>query len=150
MSRRTKISGLLLRELRKEAELTQHDLAARVGINRETVSATGNDKRETIKAIGAGVISKWHIICTRRASAATRNKLFGHLVKYFGFSEQHVIDMAKDIAKLDKQNQPPSLMSLKLYLLIHCIISTTHFFISLLLFLPFYFICLVIIQNILI
>ncbi|WP_293747090.1 helix-turn-helix transcriptional regulator [uncultured Paraglaciecola sp.] len=104
MSRRTKISGLLLRELRKEAELTQHDLAARIGISRETVSAIENDKRETIEAIGAEVISKWHMICAQRASSATRNKFFGHVMKYFGFSDQHLVNMAKDITESEKQD----------------------------------------------
>ena len=104
MSRRTKISGLLLRELRKEAELTQSDLAARIGISRETVSAIENDKRETIEAIGAEVISKWHMICAQRASAATRNKFFEHVMKYFGFSDQHLVNMAKDITKPDEQD----------------------------------------------
>lgn len=99
MSRRTKISGLLLRELRKEADLTQQDLATRIGISRETVSAIENDKRETIEAIGAEVISKWHIICAQRASAATRNKFFQHVMQYFGFSDQHLVNTTKEIAK---------------------------------------------------
>jgi len=104
MSRRTKISGLLLRELRKEAELTQHDLAARIGISRETVSAIENDKRESIQALGAEVISKWHIICAQRASAATRNKFFEHVMKYFGFSDQHLANRAKEITKPNSQD----------------------------------------------
>lgn len=102
MSRRTKISGLLLRELRKEADLTQQDLAARIGISRETVSAIENDKRETIEALGAEVISKWHMICAQRASAATRNKFFQHVMQYFGFSDQHLASMAKDSNKTDE------------------------------------------------
>jgi DNA-binding XRE family transcriptional regulator len=104
MSRRTKISGPLLRELRKEAELTQHDLAARIGISRETVSAIENDKPETIEAIGAEVISKWHIICAQRASAATRNKFFDHVMKYFGFSDQHLTNFSDELSKSDKQD----------------------------------------------
>jgi|TARA_B110000238_G_C15911288_1_gene346391 HTH-type transcriptional regulator/antitoxin HipB len=104
MSRRTKISGLLLRELRKEAQFTQHDLAARIGISRETVSAIENDKRETIEAIGAEVISKWHMICGQGASTATRNKFFEHVMKYFGFSDQHLVNMAKDLTESDKQD----------------------------------------------
>lgn len=104
MSRRTKISGVLLRELRKEASLTQVDLAMRIGISRETVSAIENDKRESIEAIGAEVISKWHMICGQRASATTNNKFFEHVMKYFGFSEQHLVNMANDITKSDKQD----------------------------------------------
>lgn len=104
MSRRTKISGLLLRELRKEADLTQHDLAARIGISRETVSAIENDKRETIEAIGVEVISKWHMICAQRASTATRNKFFEHVMNYFGFSDQHLANMAKDTTKPKDQD----------------------------------------------
>ncbi|MBL4630324.1 MAG: helix-turn-helix transcriptional regulator [Paraglaciecola sp.] len=97
MSRRTKISGLLLRELRRETGLTQYDLATRIGISRETVSAIENDKRETIEAIGAEVISKWHMICAQSASADTRNKFFEHVMKYFGFSDQHLVNRARDI-----------------------------------------------------
>jgi DNA-binding XRE family transcriptional regulator len=99
MSRRTKISGPLLRELRKEAQLTQNELAVRIGISRETVSAIENDKRETIEAIGAEVISKWHMICAQSASSATCNKFFQHVMQYFGFSQQHLADMAKDVNK---------------------------------------------------
>ncbi len=99
MSRRTKISGDLLRELRKEAQLTQADIAARIGISRETVSAIENDKRETIEALGAEVISKWHMICAQRASDNTRNKFFQHVMQYFGFSDQHLVNMAKHVAK---------------------------------------------------
>lgn len=103
MSRRTKISGPLLRELRKEAELTQEQLALRVGISRETVSAIENDKRETIEAIGAEVVSKWHMVCAQRASAATQHKFFQHVIKYFGFSEQNVFNMADSLSKSKEQ-----------------------------------------------
>ncbi|MGS2719452.1 helix-turn-helix domain-containing protein [Paraglaciecola aestuariivivens] len=99
MSRRTKISGHLLRELRKEADLTQADLATRIGISRETVSAIENDKRETIEALGAEVISKWHMICAQSASAATRHKFFQHVMQYFGFSDMQVMNLSKAPAK---------------------------------------------------
>ncbi|MFT6993175.1 MAG: hypothetical protein ACJASL_005177 [Paraglaciecola sp.] len=54
--------------------------------------------------MGAEVISKWHMICAQSASAATRNKFFEHVMKYFGFSDQHVVNMAKDITESDKQD----------------------------------------------
>ena len=104
MARRTKVSGALLRTMRKEAGLTQDQLRIRLGISRETVSAIENEKCETINSIEVEVVSKWHIVCKQRVSSDTETEFFGHLMKYFGFSEQNLINMAKKLSGSNKQD----------------------------------------------
>lgn len=104
MGRRTKISGPLLRTLRLEAGYTQEELGKRVGISRETVSAIENEKPETINSIGAEVISTWYIVCRHDATSQTQNKFFDHVMKYFGFSEQILINMAKYLSRDDRRD----------------------------------------------
>lgn len=85
MSRRKKFSGIQLRALRKEAGYTQGDLAIRIGISRETVSAIENEKPETMNSIGVEVISKWWSVCRQKASEQTRESFFSTVMDYFGF-----------------------------------------------------------------
>ena len=85
MSRRKKFSGIQLRALRKEAGYTQGDLAIRIGISRETVSAIENEKPETMNSIGVEVINKWWSVCRQKASAQTRESFFSTVMDYFGF-----------------------------------------------------------------
>ncbi|MCV2886079.1 helix-turn-helix domain-containing protein [Aestuariibacter sp. AA17] len=86
MSRRKKFSGAQLRALRKESGYTQEELALRVGISRETVSAIENEKPETMSAIGVEVISKWWSVCRQKASEQTRESFFSTVMEYFGFN----------------------------------------------------------------
>ena len=86
MSRRNKFSGAQLKSLRKESGYTQEELAHRVGISRETVSAIENDKPETMKNIGVEVISKWWSVCRQKASEQTRESFFSTVMDYFGFT----------------------------------------------------------------
>lgn len=104
MSRRTKISGALLRTLRMEAGFTQEELASKVGLSRETVSAIENEKPGTIDTIEAEVISMWYIVCRQKASAQTENQFFGHVMKYFGFSEKLLLNMANFLSSSDKRD----------------------------------------------
>ncbi len=104
MARRTKVSGALLRTMRKEAGLTQEQLKVRLGISRETVSAIENEKPETINSIEAEVVSKWHIVCKQSVSSDTGTAFFEHMMKYFGFSEQNLINMVKKLSGSDKQD----------------------------------------------
>ena len=104
MRRKKTVSGALLKAMRKEANLTQKELAGRIGISRETVSAIENEKIETINSIGAEVISAWHITCRQGASSNTLNEFFGHMMKYFGFSEQNIINRAKQLSLTDKKD----------------------------------------------
>jgi DNA-binding XRE family transcriptional regulator len=86
MSRRKKFSGVQLKSLRKEAGYTQGELALRVGISRETVSAIENEKTETMNSIGVEVISKWWAVCRQKASEQTRESFFSTVMDYFGFN----------------------------------------------------------------
>ena len=86
MSRRRKFSGAQLKALRKESGYTQEELANRIGISRETVSAIENDKPETMNNIGVEVISKWWTTCRQKASAQTRESFFSSVMDYFGFN----------------------------------------------------------------
>ena len=86
MSRRKMFSGAQLRSLRKEAGYTQEELAQRVGISRETVSAIENDKPETMDNIGVGVVNEWWSICRKTASHQTRESFFSTVMDYFGFN----------------------------------------------------------------
>ncbi|TDF37478.1 helix-turn-helix domain-containing protein [Alteromonadaceae bacterium M269] len=104
MGRRTKINVALLKAMRKEAGLTQKELASRIGISRETVSAIENEKPETINSIEAEVVSAWHITCQQRVSSDTGAEFLGHIMKYFGFSEQNIINMAKKLSGATKRD----------------------------------------------
>ena len=86
MSRRRKFSGAQLKALRKESGYTQEELARRIGISRETVSAIENNKPETMNNIALEVISKWWTICRQKASAQTRESFFSTVMEYFGFN----------------------------------------------------------------
>lgn len=85
MARRKQFSGAQLRTLRKEAGYTQEDLAFRVGLSRETVSAIENEKPGTIDTIGVEVINKWWSVCRQKASAETRQSFMSTVMDYFGF-----------------------------------------------------------------
>lgn len=86
MSRKKKFSGAQLKLLRKEAGYTQEELAIRIGISRETVSAIENEKPETMNSIGVEVISKWWSVCRQKASQQTRESFFSTVMDYFGFN----------------------------------------------------------------
>lgn len=86
MSRRKMFSGAQLKALRKESGYTQEELASRVGISRETVSAIENEKPETMNNISVEVISKWWSICRQKASEQTRESFFSTVMDYFGFN----------------------------------------------------------------
>lgn len=96
MGRRSKkISGPLLKALRRESGFTQEALGKRIGISRETVSAIENEKPETISTIEMDVISKWYAVCRQTASTDTQNRFFDHIMKYIGFTEQRIMNFAK-------------------------------------------------------
>ena len=86
MSRRRKFSGVQLKALRKDSGYTQEELAGRIGISRETVSAIENDKPETMNNIAVELISRWWVICRQGASAQTRESFFSTVMDYFDFN----------------------------------------------------------------
>jgi DNA-binding XRE family transcriptional regulator len=104
MARRKKIDVTILRNIRNEAGFTQKELASRIGISRETLSAIEREVPETINSLEAEVISAWYIACRQGVTPDTGVKLLSHLVKYFGFSEQNLIKMVKQLTGSDKQD----------------------------------------------
>jgi DNA-binding XRE family transcriptional regulator len=100
---RKKIDIALLKSLRQEAGLTQKELGDAIGISRETISAIENEKPETINSLEADVVAAWNLTCQQRASADTSLLFLGDIIKYFGFSEQNLIKMVKQLTKSDKQ-----------------------------------------------
>ena len=72
-----------LRALRREAGYKQNELALRLGISRETVSAIENSKEETIKNLPDEVVRKWWSVCRSTAHEETRNHFFEQITDYF-------------------------------------------------------------------
>lgn len=72
-----------LRDLRIEAGFTQGELAPRVGISRETLSAVENRKEETIRNLPDEVVSKWWSVCRATAREETRNSFSEQVTGYF-------------------------------------------------------------------
>ncbi|MFT6992855.1 MAG: DNA-binding XRE family transcriptional regulator [Paraglaciecola sp.] len=73
----------ILRDLRKEAGFTQEELAPRVGLGRETISAVENGKQETISNLSAETINKWWSVCRSKAKEETRQSFMGLIMGYF-------------------------------------------------------------------
>ncbi|MEM9103960.1 MAG: helix-turn-helix transcriptional regulator [Pseudomonadota bacterium] len=74
---------ITLKTLRQEAGFTQEELAPRLGISRETLSAIETGKESTIKNLPDEVVSKWWSICRSRAREETRNCFFEQVTGYF-------------------------------------------------------------------
>ena len=75
----------ILKDLRKESGYTQLDLASRLGISRETVSAVENNKRSTIESLGLEVCNKWWAVCRTKARKNTRDRFMEQIMGYFKF-----------------------------------------------------------------
>ncbi|AEE23322.1 helix-turn-helix transcriptional regulator [Paraglaciecola chathamensis] len=76
---------VILRNLRKEAGYTQGELALRVGLSRETVSAIENNKPESLRTLQIEVVKKWWSVCRTKAKEETRNNFVNQIVGYFKF-----------------------------------------------------------------
>lgn len=76
---------VILRNLRKEAGYTQGELAQRLGLSRETVSAIENHKPETMRTLQIEVVNKWWSVCRSKAKAETRASFVDQIVGYFKF-----------------------------------------------------------------
>ena len=61
----------LLRQMRKDAGLTQQEMAARLLISRETIVAIENCHLSTIESIESDLQEKWWDICRPRATPTT-------------------------------------------------------------------------------
>jgi DNA-binding XRE family transcriptional regulator len=78
---KAKINGHILRNMRKEAGMTQRDLAQRLGISRETVIAIEKNKVGTIESIEAEVLSNWWLVLHNQPSVSEETKMeFGDMI----------------------------------------------------------------------
>lgn len=75
----------ILRDLRKEAGFTQDELAPRIGISRETISAVENAKPETIDSLSIEMIRKWWSVCRLKAKENTRARFMDQIMLFFKF-----------------------------------------------------------------
>lgn len=76
-SKRPRINGEKLRQLRKDANLTQEALGRRIGLSRETISAIENDREETLRAFPVDTLIDWVQTCTtarRQRTQANESK----------------------------------------------------------------------------
>lgn len=85
MARKKRINIQLLKIMRKEADLTQAELAERLGVSRETVSAIENEKQETINGLSIDLIEKWWNVCGKRSSSKVKNEFMQNILQFFSF-----------------------------------------------------------------
>jgi DNA-binding XRE family transcriptional regulator len=86
MASRNKFSGKALRESRKEAELTQEELALRSGLSRETVSALENDAYTG--SVKISVVRVWENVCEEekiRLGKISESPIKKAILGYFNF-----------------------------------------------------------------
>lgn len=84
MKSNEKISGQALKDLRKEAGLLQRELAAKVGISRETVVAIENEHVGTINSLEVHVLKNWYRVCEKRISQNSRESFVTYLKGFLG------------------------------------------------------------------
>jgi DNA-binding XRE family transcriptional regulator len=82
---KNKINIQLLKMMRKESGLTQNDLALRLGVSRETVSAIENEKPETISVLSIDLIEKWWRICGQSSSSNIKYEFMQNIFQFFNF-----------------------------------------------------------------
>jgi DNA-binding XRE family transcriptional regulator len=76
-------NGIELRHIRKEAGYTQAQVAERVGISRETVSAIENNQPAAIRTLEMDVIKKWWSMCKPSLTQIVVFRFKSYLAKYF-------------------------------------------------------------------
>ncbi|NCP65950.1 MAG: helix-turn-helix transcriptional regulator [Paraglaciecola sp.] len=80
-----KINIQLLKIMRKEAGLTQAELATRLGVSRETISAIENEKPETVASLSIELIEKWWRVCGKTSSQKIKSQFAQNIVNFFNF-----------------------------------------------------------------
>lgn len=80
--RSRKFSGKWLRKIRLEADYTQKELAARIGVSRETIVAIENEYPATINTISIYVIDRWWQVCHPGLSGDTRNDFVTYIKRF--------------------------------------------------------------------
>ena len=79
-------SGSHLKSLRKEAGLTQKELASRIGLSRETVVAIENEYVGSIDKLSIEVVNAWWAVCRRTVSEKTRESFKSHILRFFNIN----------------------------------------------------------------
>ena len=75
-------SGKFLRDIRKEAQLTQRELAQRINISRETIIAIEKEHPGTIHTIQLETLKRWWRVCDTRISSQTRLRFTTYVKKF--------------------------------------------------------------------
>lgn len=73
----------LLRSMRQEANFTQAELATRLNVSRETISAIENCHLGTIDTLEQRVLEQWWSLCRSRAHNATKEMFVSFLKRAF-------------------------------------------------------------------
>lgn len=73
----------LLKRLREEAGFTQQELANRLQVSRETVSAIENCHRAAISALSDDLREQWWKVCESGASIDTKSGLLNLIMRIF-------------------------------------------------------------------
>jgi HTH-type transcriptional regulator/antitoxin HipB len=75
----------LLKRMRKESGFTQTELAARLSVSRETISAIENEKQETINSLSIDIIERWWKVCGQRSSMKIKTEFMQNILQFFNF-----------------------------------------------------------------
>ena len=75
--------GKELKELRVEAKFTQLQLANKLGISRETISAIENEHVGTIESLSLEIIKNWWAICRKEIPQATQQSFIYSILRLF-------------------------------------------------------------------
>jgi DNA-binding XRE family transcriptional regulator len=79
----SEFDGLKLKKIRKEAGYTQKQVADRVGLSRETVSAIENNQPAAIRSLEMSIIKKWWGMCKPSLTQIVMYQFKSYLAKYF-------------------------------------------------------------------
>ena len=72
-----------LRRLRQEADLSQKDMAIRLGLSRESIVAIENAHPRAMNNLKLIVVSRWFNICRAAVKASTREHFIDQLKRFF-------------------------------------------------------------------
>ena len=73
--------GAELKKIRKNAKLTQEELAEMLELSRETVNAIENNRPSAIKALTWKTVSAWQEVCCDKADELTRNTFKQYIIR---------------------------------------------------------------------
>ena len=80
----------ILKQLRKESGYTQKELADKVGVSRETVSAIENGHVNTLKGLREESLSKWWLVCKHRSKKETKECFYKYILAKFKFAADFI------------------------------------------------------------